>query len=91
MESTDDALTGTGVYLDCTLHFYGQKPFWRSDMGGAVFLNCDFYVCHEEDRQYFCKSVGPLSIVDCVIIRRSRFMRAGHMIPQIGCVVTNTM
>lgn len=65
MESTDDALTGTGVYLDCTLHFYGQKPFWRSDMGGAVFLNCDFYVCHEEDRQYFCKSVGPLSIVDC--------------------------
>ena len=59
MESTDDALTGTGVYLDCTLHFYGQKPFWRSDMGGAVFL------CHEEDRQYFCKSVGPLSIVDC--------------------------
>mgnify|MGYP000223025634 FL=1 len=53
MESTDDALTGTGVYLDCTLHFYGQKPFWRSDMGGAVFLNCDFYVCHEEDRQYF--------------------------------------
>ncbi len=63
MESTDDALTGTGVYLDCTLHFYGQKPFWRSDMGGAVFLN--FYVCHEEDRQYFCKSVGPLSIVDC--------------------------
>lgn len=65
MESTDDALTGTGVYLNCTLKFYGQKPFWRSDMGGAVFLNSDFYVCHNEDRQYFCKSVGPLSIVDC--------------------------
>lgn len=65
MESTDDALTGTGVYLDCTLHFYGQKPFWRSDMGGAVFLNCDFFVMHDEDRQYFCKAVGPLSIVDC--------------------------
>lgn len=64
MESTDDALTGTGVYLNCTLDFYGQKPFWRSDMGGAVFLNCDFYVCHDEDRQYFCKSVGPLSIID---------------------------
>lgn len=64
MESTDDALTGTGVYLDCTLHFYGQKPFWRSDMGGAVFLNCDFHVMHNEDRQYFCKAVGPLSIVD---------------------------
>lgn len=65
MESTDDALTGTGVYLNCTLEFYGQKPFWRSDMGGAVFLNSDFYVCHAENRQYFCKSVGPLSIVDC--------------------------
>lgn len=65
MESTDDALTGTGVYLNCTLDFYGSKPFWRSDMGGAVFLNCDFSICHDEDRQYFCKSVGPLSIVDC--------------------------
>lgn len=65
MESTDDALTGTGVYLDCTLHFYGQKPFWRSDMGGAIFLNCDFHVMHDEDRQYFCKAVGPLGIVDC--------------------------
>ncbi|MGM9713144.1 MAG: hypothetical protein ACI3Y5_03370 [Prevotella sp.] len=65
MESTDDALTGTGVYLHCTLDFYGQKPFWRSDMGGAVFLDCDFSVCHDEDRQYFCKAVGPLAIIDC--------------------------
>ena len=65
MESTDDALTGTGVYLNCTLRFYGQRPFWRSDMGGAVFLNSDFYICHDEDRQYFCKSVGPVSVVDC--------------------------
>ncbi len=65
MESTDDALTGTGVYLNCTLYFYGQRPFWRSDMSGAVFLNCDFYVKHDNDRHYFCKSVGPLSIVDC--------------------------
>ncbi len=64
MESTDDALTGNGVYLDCTLKFYGQRPFWRSDMGGAVFLNCDLYVGHGKDRQYFCKGVGPLSIVD---------------------------
>lgn len=65
MESTDDALTGTGVYLNCTLKFYGQKPFWRTDMGGAVFLNSDFYVCHDEARQYFCKGVGPLTVVDC--------------------------
>ena len=65
MESTDDALTGTGVYLNCTLHFYGERPFWRSDMGGAIFLNSDFYVKHDNNLQYFCKSVGPLSIVDC--------------------------
>ena len=65
MESTDDALTGTGVYLDCTLHFYGQLPFWRSDMGGAIFLNSDFYVKNGTNQQYFCKATGPLSIVDC--------------------------
>ncbi len=53
MESTDDALTGTGVYLDCTLHFYGQKPFGEVIWAELYFLNCDFYVCHEEDRQYF--------------------------------------
>jgi hypothetical protein len=64
MESTDDALTGTGVYLECSLDFWGQRPFWRSDKGGAIFLNCDFNICHDGKRQYFCKSVGPLSIID---------------------------
>ncbi len=65
MECTDDALTGTGVYLNCTLEFYAPRPFWRSDMGGAVFLNCDFNIRHNGDKQYFCKAVGPLSIIDC--------------------------
>jgi hypothetical protein len=65
MESTDDALTGTGVFLNCTADFYGTKPFWRSDMGGAVFINSDLYVRHSNAEQYFCKSVGPLSIIDC--------------------------
>jgi hypothetical protein len=64
-ESTDDALTGTGVFLNCTSDFYGTKPFWCSDMGGAVFINSDLYVRHSNSEQYFCKSVGPLSIVDC--------------------------
>ena len=64
MESTDDALTGNGVYLNCTLDFHAPRPFWRSDMGGAIFLNCDFYIRHNGNRQYFCKSVGPLSIID---------------------------
>ena len=65
MESTDDALNGRGVYLNCSFEFYGQKPFWRSDMNGAVFLGCDFYICQEEDRQYFCKAVGPVNLVNC--------------------------
>lgn len=65
MESTDDALNGSGVYLNCSLEFWGQKPFWRSDMNGAVFLGCDFYICQDEDRQYFCKSVGPINLVNC--------------------------
>ena len=73
MESTDDALTGTGLYVGCTLGFYGQKPFYNSDRGGAVFLDCDFYVEHEVPRQYFCKSQNPLSVVDC------RYHSAGHL------------
>ena len=65
MESTDDALCSTGVYLNCTLDFYGQKPFYNSDRGGAIFLGCRFRVCHEEPRQYFCKAQNPLSIINC--------------------------
>ncbi|MDO4758885.1 MAG: hypothetical protein Q4A18_06445 [Rikenellaceae bacterium] len=73
MESTDDALTSTGLYVGCTFGFYGQKPFWNSDRGGAIFLDCDFYVEHEVDRQYFCKSQNPLTIVDC------RYHSDGHL------------
>lgn len=65
MESTDDALCSTGVYLRCSLDFYGQKPFYNSAKTGAVFLDCDFTVAHEVPRQYFCKAQNPLSIIDC--------------------------
>ena len=64
MEMTDDALNGTGVYLNCNFDFWGERPFWRSDMGGAIFLNCDFNVRHHSPRSFFCKSVGPVSVVD---------------------------
>ncbi len=64
MESTDDALASTGVYLNCDLDFYGQRPFWSTSSGGAVFLNCDFRICHGSDKQYFCKKEGPLAIID---------------------------
>ena len=65
LESTDDALTGTGVYLNCDLDFYAPRPFWNTHENGAVFLNCDFNIRHSSGRQYFCKSVGPLAIIDC--------------------------
>ncbi len=65
LESTDDALTGTGVYLNCDLDFYAPRPFWNTHENGAVFLNCDFNIRHSSRRQYFCKSVGPLAIIDC--------------------------
>lgn len=65
MESTDDALCSTGVYLGCSFDFYGQRPFYNSNRYGAVLLDCDIRVCHATPRQYFCKSMGPLSIIDC--------------------------
>ena len=65
MESTDDALCSTGVYLRCSFDFYGQRPFYNSDRYGAVLLDCDFRIRHDTPRQYFCKAVGPLSIIDC--------------------------
>lgn len=64
MECTDDALTGNGVYWHCDLHFYANKPFWRSDLCGAVFLDCDFTIEHEGP-QFFCKSPGPITLIDC--------------------------
>lgn len=65
LESTDDALTSTGVYLNCTLHFYGQLPFWNTDKHGAVFLNCDFTVAHNDSTQFFTKSMNQLAVIDC--------------------------
>lgn len=65
MECTDDALTGNGVYLNCTFGFYGQKPFYVTHRCGAVFLNCDFYAMGNNSNMVFCKAVGPLALIDC--------------------------
>lgn len=65
MECTDDALTGNGVYLNCTIGLYGQKPFYNTHRCGAVFLDCDFYVEGNNRRMVFCKAVGPLALIDC--------------------------
>jgi hypothetical protein len=62
-ESTDDALCGTGVYINCTLHFYASKPFYHTTGTGAVFLNCDITSFTQGD-QYFTKANGQLAVVN---------------------------
>lgn len=63
-ESTDDALSGTAVYLNCTLEFYSSMPFYRTTGTGAVFLNSDITSLTVGD-QYFTKAdAGQLAVID---------------------------
>ncbi|WP_423128198.1 hypothetical protein [Gaoshiqia sp. Z1-71] len=62
-ESTDDALNGSAVYLDCTFDFYGSKPFWGTSGTGAVFLNCNIE-SFVRGEQYFTKSNGQVVVID---------------------------
>ncbi|MBK8966045.1 MAG: hypothetical protein IPM36_05075 [Lewinellaceae bacterium] len=65
-ESTDDALCGTGVYLNSTFDFYSSKPFYITRGTGAVLLNCDIHAI-TRNAQYFTKAGGQLAVVDCRI------------------------
>lgn len=62
-ESTDDALTGSGVYLQCHFTFHSGKPFFNTPLTGAVMLDCDIDVL-TKGIQYFTKSPGAMSLVD---------------------------
>ncbi len=62
-ESTDDALCGTGVYLNCTLDMYSSKPFYRTNGTGAVFLNCDI-TSYVKGEQFFTKAPGQVAVID---------------------------
>ena len=62
-ESTDDALCGTGVYLDCTFDFYSSKPFYWTRGTGAVFMNCDIH-SFPESVQYFTKVNGQVALIN---------------------------
>ena len=64
-ECTDDALTGNGVYLNSTFDFYGQKPFYTTDVAGAVFLGCCFRAMGANREMVFCKSPGQVTLVNC--------------------------
>lgn len=63
-ECTDDALCGTGVYLNSTLDFYSSKPFYATSGTGAVLLNCDIRL-YGSGPQYFTKARGQVAVVDC--------------------------
>lgn len=62
-ESTDDALCGTAVYLNCTLDFNSSKPFYHTVGTGAVFLNCDIR-SFTRGKQFFTKANGQVAVVD---------------------------
>lgn len=62
-ESTDDALCGTGVYLNSDFDFYSSKPFYITRGTGAVFLNCEVNAL-TKGRQYFTKAPGQMAVVD---------------------------
>lgn len=62
-ESTDDALNGSAVYLNCIFDFYSSKPFGHTSGTGAVFLNCDLR-CLTRGEQYLVKGGGPVTLVD---------------------------
>lgn len=66
-ELTDDALSGTGVYLNSTFDFYSSKPFYWTRGTGAVFLHCDIN-SYVDGRQYFTKAGGQLALVDTRIV-----------------------
>lgn len=62
-ECTDDALSGSAVYLDCDFKFFSSKPFYSTDRTGAVFLNCDIHsLC--DGTQYFTKVPGQVTAID---------------------------
>lgn len=70
-ESTDDALSGTGVYLNCTFDFYSSMPFYRTIGTGAVFLNSDI-TSYTVGEQYFTKADnGQLALIDTRIVSKT--------------------
>ncbi len=62
-ECTDDALSGSAVYLDCRFTFFSSKPFYSTAETGAVFLNCDI-TCKGDGVQYFTKVPGQVTAID---------------------------
>lgn len=62
-ECTDDALSGSAVYLDCRFTFFSGKPFYSTASTGAVFLNCDIHT-KVSGTQYLTKVPGMVAMID---------------------------
>lgn len=62
-ECTDDALTGSAIYLDCSFTFHSGKPLYSTPSTGAVFLNCDINSL-TDGTQYLTKAPGMVTMID---------------------------
>lgn len=62
-ECTDDALTGSAIYLDCRFTFFSGKPFYSTASTGAIFLNCDIHTL-VDGTQYLTKMPGMVTLID---------------------------
>lgn len=62
-ECTDDALSGSAVYLGCRFTFHSGKPFYSTPATGAVFLDCDIHTL-VSGTQYLTKVPGPVTMID---------------------------
>ena len=62
-ECTDDALSGSAVYLDCRFTFFSGKPFYSTASTGAIFLNCDIHT-KVNGTQYLTKVPGMVTMID---------------------------
>lgn len=62
-ECTDDALSGSAVYLDCGFTFFSSKPFYSTSHTGAVFLNCDITL-RGKGPQFLTKVPGMVTMID---------------------------
>lgn len=69
-ESTDDAINGNAVFVNCDFDFYGNRPLYSSHNTGSAFLGCTFNCkvlnVEAEPFQYFTKEGGTIIAVDCI-------------------------
>lgn len=91
LESTDDALTSTGVYLNCDLYFYGAKPFWNSDEFGAAMLGCRIHTMHQFPAQFITKSENPIQLINCQLFSPEQTYWSWTLKPSLWlrCYVAN--